>query len=107
MGVTAMNLDLMVVIDKQVLEAPFYGVQQMTWHLQNGGHAVNHKHIRRLKRLMPLTPIYQMPDSSRPVKGRKTYPYLLSGLRIDRPYLVWCADITHIPMRKGFCISSP
>ena len=54
MGETAMNLDLMVVIDTQFLETPFYGVQQMTWHLQNEGHAVNQKRIRRLMRLMRL-----------------------------------------------------
>ena len=102
-----MKLDLMVVIEKHFLETPFYGVQQMTWHLQNGGHAVNYKHIRRLMRLMRLAPIYQKPDTSRPAKGPKTYPDLLGGLRIDRPNHVWCADITYIPMRKGFCISSP
>jgi putative transposase len=102
MGETAMNLDLMVVIDKQFLETPFYGVQQMMWHLQNGGHAVNYKRIRRLMRLMRLTPIYQKPDTSRPAKGHKTYPYLLGRLRIDRPNQVWCADITYLPMRRGF-----
>ena len=107
MGETAMKLDLMVVIEKHFLETPFYGVQQMTWHLQNVGHAVNYKRIRRLMRLMRLAPIYQKPDTSRPAKGPKTYPYLLGGLRIDRPNQVWCADITYIPMRKGFCISSP
>ena len=32
-GETAMNLGLMLLIDKQFLETPFYGVQQMTWHL--------------------------------------------------------------------------
>ena len=45
MGETALNLDLMVKIDKQFLETPFYGVQQMTWHLQNDGHVVNYKRI--------------------------------------------------------------
>jgi putative transposase len=81
-GETAMNLDLMLLIDQQFLDTPFYGVRQMTWHLQNEGHAVNQKRIRRLMRLMRLMPIYQKPDTSRPVKGHKTYPYL--------------------PMRRGF-----
>ena len=101
-GETAMNLDLMLLIDKQFLETPFYGVRQMTWHLQNEGHAVNEKRIRRLMRLMRLMPIYQKPDTSKPAKGHKTYPYLLGGLRVDRPNQAWSADITYLPMRRGF-----
>ena len=52
--------------DKQFLETPFYGVRQMTWHLQNEGHAVNEKRIRRLMRLMRLMPIYQKPNTRCP-----------------------------------------
>lgn len=74
----------------------------MTWHLRNDGHLVNEKRIRRLMRLMGLMPIYQKPNASRPSKGHKTYPYLLRGLRVDRPNQVWCSDITYLPMRRGF-----
>ncbi|MDR0808065.1 MAG: IS3 family transposase [Gemmobacter sp.] len=74
-----MNLGLMRVIDQQFLDTPFYGVRQMTWHLQNEGHGVNQKRIRRLMRLMRLMPIYQKPNTSKPRKGHKTYPYLLGG----------------------------
>jgi len=101
-GETEQNLDLMRLIDEQFLETPFFGVRQMTWHLRNDGHLVNEKRIRRLMRLMGLMPIYQKPNTSRPAKGHKTYPYLLRGLRVDRPNQVWCSDITYLPMRRGF-----
>ena len=101
-GETALNLDLMHRIDKQFLDTPFYGVRQMTWHLQNEGHAVNETRIRRRMRLMRLMPINQKPNTSKPAKGHKTYPCLLGGLRTFRPNQVWCSDITYILMRKGF-----
>jgi hypothetical protein len=84
-GETALNLDLMLKVGKQFLDTPFYGVRQMTWHLQNEGHPVNEKRIRRLMRLMRVMPIYQKTNTSKPAKGHKSYPYLLGGLRIDRP----------------------
>ena len=74
----------------------------MTWHLQNKGHPVNEKCVRRLMRLMGLMglmPIYQKPNTSKAAKGHKTYPYLLRGLRVARPNQVWAADITYLPMR--------
>jgi len=101
-GETALNLKLMREIDEQFLETPFYGVQQMTWHLRNDKHLVNEKRVRRLMRLMDLMPIYQKPNTSKAAKGRKTYPYLLRGLRVDRPNQVCAADITYIPMRRRF-----
>lgn len=101
-GETEQNLSLMRQIDEQFLETPFFGVRQMTWHLRNDRHLVNEKRIRRLMRLMGLMPIYQKPNTSRPGRGHKTYPYLLRGLRVDRPNQVWCSDITYLPMRRGF-----
>ena len=92
----------MTEIDRQFLETPFYGVRQMTWHLRAHGHHVNVKRVRRLMRLMHLTPIYQRPKTSIPAPGHKIFPYLLRGLAIERPNQVWCADITYIPLAKGF-----
>ena len=85
MGETAENLELMALIDRQFMEAPFFGVRQMTWYLRNEGHPVNPKRVRRLMRLMGLMPIYRRPNTSKPAKGRQPFPYLLRGLTIDRP----------------------
>ncbi len=107
-GETEQNLALMRQIDVQFLETPFFGVRQMTWHLRSWRDrgpsgaaqarkrpAVNEKRIRRLMRLMGLMPIHQKPDTSKPAKGHKTYPYLLRGLHVERPNQVWCVDITY------------
>ena len=100
-GATTMNLMLMRQIDGQFVETPFFGVRQMTWHLRDEGHLVNETRIRRLMRLMGLMPIYQKPNSSKAAKGHKTSPYLLRGVRVDRPNQVWPADIAYLPMRRG------
>ena len=101
-GESAGNLALMTEIDRQFLETPFYGVRQMRWHLRARGHRVNVKRVRRLMRLMGLMPIYRKPRTSVPAPGHKIYPYLLRGVMIDRPNQVWCADITYIPLARGF-----
>ena len=53
-------------------------------------------------RLMGLMPIYQRPNTSKPAKGHKTYPYLLKGMHVTRLNQVWASDMTYIPMRRGF-----
>ncbi len=53
-------------------------------------------------RLMRLVPIYQAPNTSKKHPEHKIYPYLLKDIAINRPNQVWCADISYIPMHRGF-----
>jgi putative transposase len=99
---TVENLLLMRLLDEQFLETPWYGSRQMARHLRRHGHAVGRKRVRRLMATMGLTPIYQRPRTTVPHPEHRIYPYLLRNLVVDRPNQVWCADITYIPMRRGF-----
>jgi putative transposase len=100
--VSADDLAVMRRMDELYLSYPFYGSRRMAAVLCREGLAVNRKRIRRLMRLMGLWAIYQKPNTSRQHPEHKVYPYLLRDLTIDRPNQVWCADITYIPMAKGF-----
>jgi putative transposase len=101
-GETALNLELMRLIDAQFLDAPPYGSRQMTRHLRREGHPVSRKRVRRLMTRMSLTPIYQRPRTTVPYPGHRVFPYPLRDVVIDQPNQVWCADIPYLPMRKGF-----
>jgi len=101
-GESPLNLVLMRLIDEAFLDCPFYGTRQMARHLRRQGYAVGRKRIGRLMAKMGLSPIYQRPRTSDPHPQHPTYKYLLRGITIDRPNQVWCADITYLPMRRGF-----
>ena len=101
-GESAENLEFMKIIDKQFLETPWYGSRQMARYMKRQGYKCGRHRARRLMRLMRLVPIYQEPNTSKKHPQHKIYPYLLKGLTIGRPNQVWCADITYIPMRRGF-----
>jgi len=92
----------MKLIDRQYLATPFYGARKIAAWLKSQGYRVNRKRVRRLMRIMGLKAIYRRPRTSKPAPGHKIYPYLLSGLKITRPNQVWAADITYIPMARGF-----
>ena len=96
------DLALMKLIDRQFLATPFYGARRMAVWLKNQGYRVNRKHVRRLMQVMGLKAVYRRPRTSKPAPCHKVYPYLLSGMEITRPNQVWAADITYIPMARGF-----
>ncbi len=96
------NLALMRRIDELFLKYPFYGSRQMVRQLRRDGLCVGRHRVRRLMRLMGLSAIYQAPRTSDPHPEHRIYPYLLRNMRINRPNQVWCADITYIPVQRGF-----
>ena len=101
-GDSAEDLALKALIDRLFLDTPYFGSRKMTEMLRRRGHRVNRKRVRRLMREMGLAVIWRKPNTSKPHPEHRIYPYLLRGLTIDRPNQVWCADVTYIPMPKGF-----
>jgi len=98
----AEDLELMSLLDRQYLKTPFYGSRKMKAWLQGQAHPVGRNKVRRLMRLMGLEAIYRRPNTSKPMPGHRIYPYLLKGMEIKRVNQVWAADITYIPMARGF-----
>ena len=96
------DLALMKQVDQQYLATPFYGSRRMKVCLERQGHPVNRKRVRRLMRTMGLQAIYRRPRTTQPGLGHKVYPYLLGGMEVTRPNRAWAADITYIPMSRGF-----
>ncbi len=101
-GESLETLVLMRRIDELFLKYPFYGSRQMARQLRRDGVRVGRHRVRRLMRLMGLEAIHQAPRTSAPHPAHRIYPYLLRGLTIERPDQVWCADITYIPVQRGF-----
>ena len=99
---TALNLELMRLIDEQYLETPFYGGPRMTQCLRRKGYAINRKRVARLMQQMGLQAIYPKPRTTLGGQAHRIYPYLLRDLEVSYPNQVWCSDITYVPMPRGF-----
>ena len=101
-GASEEDLSLMREIDRQYLATPFYGSRRMKVWLERQGILVSRKRVQRLMRVMGLRAIYRRPRTSQPAPGVRVYPYLLGKAEITRPNQVWAADITYLPMERGF-----
>ena len=99
---SAETLALMRRIDEVFLKYPFYGARRMALHLRREGVGIGWRRAGRLMRLMGLQAIYRAPRTSDPHPEHRVWPYLLRSLTIERPNHVWCADITYIPVQRGF-----
>ena len=96
------DLELMRLIDEEYMRHPFYGSRKMRIHLKRQGYSVNRKRVQRLMRRMGIQSLAPKPNTSSPRKDHKIYPYLLKGMDINRPNMVWCSDITYIRLSGGF-----
>jgi putative transposase len=100
---SAEDLRLMRLIDEHYLKYPFYGSRRLTaWLQEDLGEEVNRKRVQRLMRRMGLEAIYPKPRLSAAGGNHRVYPYLLRGVRIERPDQVWSTDITYVPLAHGF-----
>jgi len=89
-------------IDELFTAWPFLGSRRMAAMLRAEGHAINRKHVQRLMRRMGLAALGPKPRTTKPTPGHRIFPYLLRDLAIDRPNQVWAADITYVPIGRGF-----
>ena len=101
-GTSEEDLALMQAMDRQYLETPFFGSRRMRVWLERQGMVVGRKRVQRLMRIMGLRAIYRSPRTSRPAPEHRVYPYLLEKIRVTRPNQAWAADITYLPMARGF-----
>jgi putative transposase len=101
--VSEQDLELMRLIDKIHLKYPFYGSRRIGNELRDLGHDVGRGHVSTLMKKMGIRALYQKPRLSAPHPDHKVYPYLLRGVEINRANHCWAADITYLPMARGFC----
>ena len=100
--VSAETLALMRRLDELHLDYPFAGARMLALLLQREGVAISRRRVSTLMQRMGIEAIYRRPHTSKPAPGHKIYPYLLRGVKVERPNHVWATDITYIPMRRGF-----
>jgi putative transposase len=96
------DLALMRRIDELFTAWPFLGSRRMTAMLRAEGEKINRKRVQRLMRQMGIAALGPKPNTTKPAPGHKIFPYLLRNLKIERPNHVWAADITYIPIGRGF-----
>ena len=100
--VSPTDLALMRRMDELHLEFPFAGSRMLRDLLAAEGNTLGRRHTSTLMGILGIEAVYRKPNTTRPAPGHKIYPYLLRGLKIDRPNQVWATDITYIPMARGF-----
>ena len=100
--VPAADLAVMRRIEELHLNYPFAGARMLRDFLRAEGIDIGREKVAAMMRRMGIEAVYRRPNTSKPAQGHKIYPYLLRGMKIERPNQVWAMDITYIPMARGF-----
>ena len=100
--VSAGALAIMRRIDELHLGYPFAGSRMLRDMLGREGIEIGRRRVAAMMKRMGIEALYRRPNTSKPAPGHKIYPYLLRGLKIERPNQVWAMDITYIAMARGF-----
>jgi putative transposase len=101
-AVSPADLAVMQRVDELHLEFPFAGSRMLRDLLNREGVVIGRRHVATLMKRMRIEALYRKPNTSKPAPGHTIYPYLLRGMKVDRPDQVWCMDITYVPMARGF-----
>ena len=96
------DLTIMRRIDELHLDYPFAGSRMMRDFLNRAGVSIGRRHVATLMKRMGIEALYRRPNTSKHAPGHKIYPYLLRGVKVEKPNQVWATDITYIPMARGF-----
>jgi putative transposase len=96
------DLTLMRRMDALHLEHPCAGSRMLRDMLKREGYQIGRKHVATLMTTMGIQALYKKPNTSRRHAAHPVYPYLLRKLEVSQPNHVWAADITYIPMKRGF-----
>jgi putative transposase len=102
-GTRKSDLAVMAAMDEIHMTFPFYGIRRIRNELWDRGFAVGRQHVATLMRRMGMEALAPKRRLSNPHPGHKVYPYLLRGMEVTRAGQVWCADVTYLPMARGFC----
>jgi len=90
------------ILDEVHMDSPTYGTRRLRVELGRRGYPVGRGRLRRLMRRMGIEAIFPKPRTSLAERQHTKYPYLLKDLEVQRPDQVWCADITYLPMSRGY-----
>lgn len=102
-GESEENLQIMRKMDELHLKDATAGSRRMRNYLRRRGWPkMSRTRAKRLMRLMGLEAVYPRKRTTIPGGPSGIYPYLLKDLKIIRPNQVWTADITFIPMARGY-----